>query len=573
MSRILDAIGRLLPARAPRQEAKASAADPLIAWEPLGQAVWSPRDYSAFAREGFMQNAIVYRSVRMIAEAAASVPLLLYDGEEEIEAHPLLDLIACPSPDHTAADFLEAWYGFLLVSGNAYVEAVAVSGRLREVYVLRPDRMKVIPGPSGWPEAFEYSANGTSVRFAEEPLPGVRPILHTRLFHPDNDHYGMSPIEAAATAIDIHNAAGAWNKALLDNSARPSGALVYAAKNGNLTGEQFSRLRGELETAFQGARNAGRPMLLEGGLDWKPLSLSPKDMDFIAAKHAAAREIALALGVPPMLLGIPGDNTYSDDPYDPGGPTNKGITLRVLADWKGAAPDARLKAELKRIGDDTVRRIYRERYWVPAHCAEMAPALAFFHFDAAVNHGVTGAMRLLQRAVGTDVDGEIGPNTRAAIARFSTAETLQRYAEVRRARYRALPHFWRFGRGWLARVDRTLARAFAVTGADADTTPVPESNEGAGAMSETTSETQATGKWWGQSITIWGAIITGLSTVLPALGPALGIDITGDLVRELGDGIVLTVQAVGGLVGTLMTIYGRVRASTPLAQRNVQLKL
>jgi HK97 family phage portal protein len=312
MSRILDAIGRLLPTWAPRRDEKASATGALIAWEPLGQPVWSPRDYSAFAREGFMQNAIVYRSVRMIAEAAASVPLLAYDGDEEIEEHPLLDLIARPSPDHTATDFLEAWYGFLLVAGNAYVEAVAVSGRLRELYVLRPDRMKVIPGPSGWPEAFEYSANGTSVRFAEEPVSGVRAILHTRLFHPDNDHYGMSPIEAAASAIDIHNEASAWNKALLDNSARPSGALVYAAKNGNLTGEQFKRLRGELEAAFQGARNAGRPMLLEGGLDWKPLSLSPKDMDFIAAKHAAARDIALALGVPPMLLGIPGDNTYSN---------------------------------------------------------------------------------------------------------------------------------------------------------------------------------------------------------------------------------------------------------------------
>jgi HK97 family phage portal protein len=312
MSRILDAIGRLLPTWAPRRDEKASATGALIAWEPLGQPVWSPRDYSAFAREGFMQNAIVYRSVRMIAEAAASVPLLAYDGDEEIEEHPLLDLIARPSPDHTATDFLEAWYGFLLVAGNAYVEAVAVSGRLRELYVLRPDRMKVIPGPSGWPEAFEYSANGTSVRFAEEPVSGVRAILHTRLFHPDNDHYGMSPIEAAASAIDIHNEASAWNKALLDNSARPSGALVYAAKNGNLTGEQFKRLRGELEAAFQGARNAGRPMLLEGGLDWKPMGFSPSDMEFHRTKEAAARDVALAFGVPPMLLGLPGDNTYAN---------------------------------------------------------------------------------------------------------------------------------------------------------------------------------------------------------------------------------------------------------------------
>jgi len=316
MSRILDAVSRLLPRRtanaAARADAKASAVGPLIAWEPLGQPVWAPRDYAAFAREGFMQNAIVYRSVRMIAEAAASVPLLLYDGDDEISEHPLLDLIARPSPDQTTADFLESWYGFLLVAGNAYVEAVGLSGRLRELHVLRPDRMKVIPGPDGWPEAFEYSAAGRSVRFEAEPVAAVRPVLHVRLFHPDNDHYGMSPIEAAANAIDIHNAAGSWNKALLDNAARPSGALVYAAASGNLTGEQYARLKSELEDSYQGARNAGRPLLLEGGLDWKALSLSPKDMDFVEAKHAAAREIALALGVPPMLLGIPGDNTYSN---------------------------------------------------------------------------------------------------------------------------------------------------------------------------------------------------------------------------------------------------------------------
>ncbi|MEZ5900691.1 MAG: phage portal protein [Hyphomicrobiaceae bacterium] len=293
-------------------EAKASRANGLVAIESLGEPVWSPRDYGAFAREGFMQNAIVYRCVRMISEAAASIPLLLYRGNEEIERHPLLDLMRSPSYDHTGQDFLESWYGILLVAGNAYVEAVAVGGEVRELHILRPDRMKVVPGPDGWPEGYEYCVSGQTVRFTDEVVPGVRPILHTRLFHPANDHYGLSPIEAAATAIDIHNQASRWNKALLDNSARPSGALVYAAANGSMTAEQFERLKRELENSYQGAMHAGRPLLLEGGLDWKPLSLSPRDMDFIAAKNNAAREIALALGVPPMLLGIPGDNTYSN---------------------------------------------------------------------------------------------------------------------------------------------------------------------------------------------------------------------------------------------------------------------
>ncbi|MGH1418207.1 MAG: phage portal protein [Hyphomicrobiaceae bacterium] len=293
-------------------DSKVSRTGALFAFEPMGQPIWSPRNYNAFAREGFMQNAVVYRSVRMIAEAAASVPLLLYRGGEELSDHPLIDLVAKPNIDCTAPDLLEAWYGFLLIAGNAYVEAVEVGGDIRELHVLRPDRMSIIPGSDGWPEGYEYKVAGHSLQFTRDVVPGVRPVLHQRMFHPSNDHYGMSPIEAAASAIDIHNAASRWNKALLDNAARPSGALVYAARDGHLTGAQYDRLKEELEQGFQGAQNAGRPMLLEGGLDWKPLSLSPRDMDFIEAKNAAAREIALALGVPPMLLGIPGDNTYSN---------------------------------------------------------------------------------------------------------------------------------------------------------------------------------------------------------------------------------------------------------------------
>ena len=315
MVRINDALARLMPWRAQgptAAEMKASRAQRLVAIEHLGEAVWAPRDYASFAREGFMQNAIVYRSVRMVAEAAASIPLLLYEGAAEIESHPFLDLVAHPSIDNTVADFFESWYGYLLVAGNAYVEAVGIDGRLRELHALRPDRMKVIPGSDGWPEGYEYTVGGRSVRLEGDAVDGVRRVLHLRLFHPANDYYGMSPIEAAASAIDIHNQAGRWNKALLDNSARPSGALVYAARDGNLTQEQFERLKGELEAGFQGARQAGRPMLLEGGLDWKQIGMSPKDMDFVEARNAAAREIALAIGVPPMLLGIPGDNTYSN---------------------------------------------------------------------------------------------------------------------------------------------------------------------------------------------------------------------------------------------------------------------
>ncbi len=307
--------GPVIPAKAGTHEPvdqKASAAGPLIAFEHLRRPVWTPRDYTTFANEGFMQNAIVYRCVRMIAECAGHVPLILYTGGQEIDAHPLKDLIRKPNAHEAWPEFMQKLVGFLLVSGNAYVEAVALDGEVREIHLLRPDRVKVVPGPDGWPEAFDYTVAGRTVRIGGEVSDGVRSVLHVKLFHPTNDHYGLSPLEAAAQAIDLHNTASKWNKALLDNSARPSGAIVYTARDGNLSGEQIERLKSELEAGFQGSANAGRPLLLEGGLDWKAMSLSPKDMDFIEARHVAAREIALALGVPPMLLGIPGDNTYSN---------------------------------------------------------------------------------------------------------------------------------------------------------------------------------------------------------------------------------------------------------------------
>ncbi len=281
----------------------------LVALHAQADARWTRGDYAALAREGYMRNPVVHRAVRMIAEAAAAVPWLLYEGAAELSEHPLLGLMARPNQRSAGSSFMETVYGHLLMSGNAYVELVE-AGDARELHALRPDRVAVAADASGWPVALEHREGAAKRRIA---LGEAGAALHLRLFHPLDDHYGFPPLQAALMALDIHNAAGRWNKALLDNSARPSGALVYAPKEGgNLTDEQYERLKTELEDGYSGARAAGRPLLLEGGLDWKAMGLTPKDMDFIEAKNAACRDIALAFGVPPMILGIPGDNTYAN---------------------------------------------------------------------------------------------------------------------------------------------------------------------------------------------------------------------------------------------------------------------
>ena len=283
----------------------------MVALHGMGDANWSTPSPAALTREGFARNPVVYRCVRMVSEAAASMPWLMYDGSAEVTAHPVLDLLQRPAPGRSGREFVEALLGHILVSGNAYVQAIEHEGELRELHLLRPDRMRIITGTDGWPEAYEHGEGNHKQRF--DIGDGPQTVLHVSLFNPLDDLVGMPPLTAAHMALDIHNSACRWNKALLDNSARPSGALVYnAPEAANLTGEQFDRLKAELEEGYSGPARAGRPMLLEGGLDWKAMGFSPRDMDFIEAKNGAARDIALAFGVPPMLLGIPGDLTHAN---------------------------------------------------------------------------------------------------------------------------------------------------------------------------------------------------------------------------------------------------------------------
>ena len=122
---------------------------------------------------------------------------------------------------------MEAICSHLLLAGNAYVEAVGIDGdiqpNVRELYALRPDRMKVVPGPDGWPQGYEYTVAGSTVRFEQDAA--LPPILQLTLFNPLDDYYGLSPLEAAAVAVDTHNAAAQMEQ----GAARQRGAAVGRA--------------------------------------------------------------------------------------------------------------------------------------------------------------------------------------------------------------------------------------------------------------------------------------------------------------------------------------------------------
>jgi HK97 family phage portal protein len=316
-------------------------------------------DYHRAIAEGFLANPIAQRSIRIVAESVGQAPLACTDPR----------LAALVTASSAGQSLIETLAMHVLLHGNGYVQIIKdASGTPVELFALRPDRMRVVTGPDGWPAAYDYTIQGRTARLPIEGEDGWPGIIAIRAMHPLDDHCGAGALEAAWQAVAIHNAATRWNRALLENAARPSGALVYETGDGAaLAHEQFERLKRELDLAFSGAVNAGRPMLLDGGLKWQSMALTPADMDFATLKSAAARDIALAFGVPPMLLGLPGDNTYAN--YREANRALWRLTLLPLADKLFAAlgeglapwfPQGHLSIDLDRV---TALSEDRERLW------------------------------------------------------------------------------------------------------------------------------------------------------------------------------------------------------------------
>jgi HK97 family phage portal protein len=257
------------------------------------------RSYSAQFEEVYRRNPVGQRAVRLVAGMLGGLTI---DGDARA-----VELLS-------AEGLIEGIAANLLLHGNAYVQLLAGGDDApEELCLLRPERVSLVADERGWPVAYLYRAAGRAVRIERVDALERRQLAHIKALHPRDDHYGMGCIEAAIAAASVHNRASRWNKALLDNAARPSGALSYEPADGSvLSADQFKRLKEELGQEFSGSGNAGRPMLLEGGLKWQAMSLTPADMDFVALKEGAARDIALAFGVPPVLVGLPGDATYAN---------------------------------------------------------------------------------------------------------------------------------------------------------------------------------------------------------------------------------------------------------------------
>lgn len=290
---------------------KASAVTNIVVQFGKSRALWKAKTFEKFAEEGYQANVTVYACVNEIAKAIAGIPWVLSNRGPStrskinvIDNHPLLKLLVRPNPFQGGGAFIESFIAYLLLSGNSYMERVGPdNGPPLELYVLRPDRMTVIPDRVHMVAGYSYTINGQKTDF----LNGE--VLHHKLFAPLDEWYGLSPIQVAASDIDSDNEAARWNLSLLKNDMRPPGGFIA---DGDIGDQQFERLKKEIKSNYQGSKNAGTPLFLDGGLSWKNFTISQKDSDWLQGRKLSKREICQVYQVPPELIGDGEVKTYSN---------------------------------------------------------------------------------------------------------------------------------------------------------------------------------------------------------------------------------------------------------------------
>jgi HK97 family phage portal protein len=270
------------------------------------------RTSELYAKEGYGEKVIALPAFHKIVSAASSVGLQLQKGDDGdlVDTHAVLDLLKRLNAINSGSDFIYALTAWRRIADEAFIvrqpfgsAGKLAKGKPTQLWLLEPHRVHIKQGIFGMPVSYEYQTAGADkLAFPVDQSTGQSDVLHLRNFNPLHASRGLSPMSAAAYSIDTHNSAMRWNKALLENSARPSGALVMKSKDGAgsapLGDEQYARLKEQMNEDMVVAANASKPLLLEGGLEWQALGLTPAEMDFNKGIWMSATQTCPAFQTP-----------------------------------------------------------------------------------------------------------------------------------------------------------------------------------------------------------------------------------------------------------------------------------
>jgi len=247
--------------------------------------------YSNFAREGYAGNELVFACIREIATSSSEAFLRYYDRDGEVlETSPVSNLIDRPAPGLTQYEFLENLITHLHIAGNAYVLKERARVGIVSLLLLRPDRSEALPG-----RGYQYYINGARYIIPAED------IGHLKFPNPNNDYYGLSPLQVLAKQVNLDSDATKFTKAFFTNAGVPSGILKLRRKLSSQ--DEASKLRAAWRGHFQGTRNWHRIAILDEDASYETMGSGIGDMEIPSLRALSETRICSALGVPAILVG------------------------------------------------------------------------------------------------------------------------------------------------------------------------------------------------------------------------------------------------------------------------------
>lgn len=272
-----------------------------------------PKNYKNYSREGYAGNDTVYKVLNFgITNGAAIQPVLYTDKSQagkpngkRIDKHALLDKLARPNPEQSGVFFRKSILGYFLISGNSFQYAIraAKSGPPDEMWTLSPEMVHPIPDGRRGIIGYEYDA------WPKEKNPISKELIgHMRSWNPNDEFFGMSPIEVIAVLIDTQKDGRIWNLSLLQNFLKPPGAWTTTSM---LAPNDRAKLEARINEKMAGARNAGKTPVLDGALEFKPSAVAPSEMDWLESMKYNSTMIANVYNMPPELTGD-GASTFNN---------------------------------------------------------------------------------------------------------------------------------------------------------------------------------------------------------------------------------------------------------------------
>lgn len=273
-----------------------------------GPAKWSQYD-NAEALEAYRKSVYLYDCLRLRSDNISSVPWIVEQrigGEwETTETHELAMLLAKPNTDFGLMSMMKRSTLWLDLTGDAWgLKVRDGSGRVREWWPLMPDSMEPVlgkPGTGRIVEAWKYRKGSQRTVYPAED------IIHFMYDGPGSVYYGLSPLQAAAQAVDIDQEAANFQKVTIQNHGMPPGLFEGPS---DLAQEQYEQAEAYVADHI-GPEYSRRPWVL-GGFRYQSMGQSPHELDFIESRKMTRVEICSAYAVPPPLVGIYDDATLAN---------------------------------------------------------------------------------------------------------------------------------------------------------------------------------------------------------------------------------------------------------------------